>query len=152
MDTFLYRLILQEIMANFSKKLVAVLNEKIELGKAMNSLAHMTLGLGANIENKDELRFTNYKDKDDGNHDKISEMPFMILKANSNKIRTLRKAALANNIQFVDFTNTMTEGTYEDQIKRTSETKEEELEYYGIILFGDWQLVSELTGKFSIWK
>ena len=139
-------------MVKFPKKLVAVLNEKIELGKALNALAHMTLGLGANIENKDELRFTNYKDKDGGNHDKISEMPFMILKSNSNKIRMLRKAALANNMQFADFTNTMTEGTYEDQIKRTIETKEEELEYYGIILFGDWELVSELTGKFSLWK
>ncbi len=139
-------------MPNFQKKLVAILNEKIEVGKAMNALSHMTLGLGANILDKGELRFTNYKDKDGGSHDKVSEMPFMILKANSNKIRMLRKAALANNIEFVDFTNTMTEGTYEEQIKRTSETLEEELEYYGIILFGDWQLVSELTGKFSLWK
>ncbi|MBI2652461.1 DUF2000 domain-containing protein [Candidatus Woesearchaeota archaeon] len=139
-------------MALFPKKLVAVVNEKIEIGKAMNALAHMTLGLGANIENKDELRFTNYKDKDGGNHDKISEMPFMILKANSNQIRTLRKAALANNMNFVDFNNTMTEGTYEDQIKRANETKEELLEYYGIILFGDWELVSDLTRKFSLWK
>lgn len=136
----------------FSNKLVAVLNEKIEIGKSMNALGHMTLGLGASIENKDELRFTNYKDKDGGNHDKISEMPFMILKANSNKIRMLRKAALENKIRFVDFTNTMTEGTYEDQIKRSAETNEEQLEYYGIILFGQLELVSELTRKFSLWK
>lgn len=138
-------------MAEFSKKLVAVLNEKVEIGKAMNTLGHMTLGLGANIE-KEELRFTDYKDKDGNSHDKISEMPFMVLKANSNKIRMLRKAAIANNIHFVDFTDTMTIGTYEEQIKRTAETKEEELEYYGIILFGEWNLVTELTRKFSLWR
>ena len=138
-------------MVQFTKKLVAVMNEKVEIGKVMNSLAHMSLGLGASIENKEELRFTNYKDLDGGNHDKISEMPFIILKANSNKIRTLRKACIDNNIIFADYANTMIEGTYEDQIKRTSEAKEESLEYYGIVLFGDWALVSELTRKFSLW-
>ena len=79
-------------------------------------------------------------------------MPFMILKANSNKIRALRKSCIESNILFVDFANTMTEGTYQEQIKRTSESKEEELEYYGIILFGEWNIVSELTRKFSIYK
>ena len=138
-------------MEGFSKKLVAVLNEKIDIGKVMNALAHMSIGLGANVQ-KEELRLTDYKDADGGNHDKISEMPFMILKANSNKIRSLRKACIENNIQFVDYTNTMTEGTFEDQIKRSAQTKEEQLEYYGIVLFGDWNMVSELTRKFSLWK
>jgi hypothetical protein len=64
----------------------------------------------------------------------------------------LRKAAIANSIKYIDFTNTMTEGTYQDQLKRSSETKEENLEYYGIILFGDWEIVTELTRKFSLWK
>lgn len=136
-----------------NKKLVAVLNEKIDTGKAMNALAHMSLGLGGSVENKEELRLTNYKDADNGDHANISERGFVILKAeNSNKIRTLRKAAINNNIGYVDFTNTMTEGTYEDQLKRSSETKEENLEYYGIILFGDLEIITELTRKFSLWK
>lgn len=136
-----------------NKKLVAVLNEKIETSKVMNALAHMALGLGGSIENKDELRLTNYKDADGGDHANISERGFVILKAeNSNKIRMLRKAAINNNIKYVDFTNTMTEGTYQDQLKRSSETKEENLEYYGIILFGDLEIITELTRKFSLWK
>jgi len=138
-------------MVEFSKKLVAVLNEKVEIGRVMNALVHMSIGLGSNLQ-KDELRLTNYKDADGGSHDKISEMPFMILKANSNKIRALRKACIENNIQFADYTNTMIEGTFEDQIKRSAQTKEEQLEYFGIVLFGDWNLVSELTKKFSLWK
>ena len=79
-------------------------------------------------------------------------MPFMILKANSNKIRGLRLAALEKGIQFVDFTNTMTIGTYTEQVERTKQTKEAELIYYGIVLFGNWDSVSELTRKFSLWK
>lgn len=136
---------------SFTNKLVAIMNEKIEPGIIMNALAHMTIGFGSEI-GKDPLRLTNYIDADGGSHPNISEMPFMILKANSNKIRGLRQAALEAGIKFVDFTNTMTIGTYIEQLERTKQTKEEELIYYGIVLFGDWDKVSELTRKFSLWK
>lgn len=140
-------------MVEFSKKLVAVLNEKIDTGTAMNALAHMIVGLGASIENKDELRLTDYADADGNNHSNISEIPFMVLKArNSNKLRILRVGLINNNIKFVDFTNTMTIGTYQEQIERSKQTKEADLEYYGIAIFGDWEIVSELTKKFSLFK
>ena len=135
----------------FSNKLVAVMNEKIEPGIIMNALAHMCIGFGSEV-GKDPLRLTNYVDGDGGHHPSISEMPFMILKANSNKIRGLRQAALDTGIKFTDFTNTMTIGTYLEQIELTKHTKEAELIYYGIVLFGDWDKVSELTRKFSLWK
>ena len=86
----------------FEKKLVAVMNEKIEPGVIMNALAHMCIGFGAEI-GKDPMRLTDYIDADGGSHPYISEMPFMILKANSNKIRALRQAARAMGIQCVRF-------------------------------------------------
>ena len=79
-------------------------------------------------------------------------MPFMILRANSNKIRTLRQAAQQGGIKFVDFTDTMTIGSYVKQLERTKQTKDADLVYYGIVLFGSWDKVSELTRKFSLWK
>lgn len=135
----------------FSNKLVAVMNEKIEPGIIMNALAHMCIGFGSDI-GKEPLRLTQYQDADGGIHPNISEMPFMILKANSNKIRGLRIAATEAGISFADFTDTMTIGTYLEQIERTKETKEENLVYYGIVLFGDFEKVSELTRKFSLWR
>jgi hypothetical protein len=135
----------------FENKLVAVMNEKIEPGVIMNALAHMCIGFGADI-GKEPLRLTSYIDGDGGIHPNISEMPFMILKANSNKIKGLRQAAAEAGIKFTDFTATMTIGSYEEQIERTKQTKESDLIYYGIILFGDWDKVSELTRKFSLWK
>jgi hypothetical protein len=135
----------------FANKLVAVMNEKIEPGIIMNALAHMCIGFGSEI-GKDPLRLTNYIDGNGGSHPSISEMPFMILKANSNKIRGLRQAAPEAGIKFVDFTDTMTIGTYLEQLEKTKGTQEAELIYYGIVLFGDWEKVSELTRKFSLWK
>lgn len=135
----------------FKNKLVAVLNNKIDTGKLMNALAHMCIGLGAAIS-KNELRLTEYKDKDGGLHPFISEIPFIILAENSNKIRKIRREAIENNIIFNDFTDTMTVGTYQEQIARTLQVKEEELVYYGIVLFGEWDVVSDLTRKFSLFK
>jgi hypothetical protein len=141
----------KEMTVQFANKLVAVMNEKLEPGIIMNALAHMCIGFGSQI-GKDPLRLTNYLDADGETHPFISEMPFMILKANSNKIRGLRQAALEAKIEFVDFTHTMTIGTYIEQLEKTKETRDEDLIYYGIVLFGDWQKVSELTRKFSLWK
>lgn len=138
-------------MEKFQNKLVAVLNKSIETGKVMNALAHMCLGLGSAIK-KEELRLSNYRDADGGAHPFISELPFIILAENSGKIRKLRKEALAAQIQFNDFTDTMTAGSYKEQIERTAQVKEENLVYYGIVLFGDWDKVTELTRKFSLWR
>lgn len=134
-------------------KFVAVLNKKIPIGILMNSLAHMSAGLCASYPNVPDMRFDNYVDKDGGNHKSISDNPFIILSAdNSNKIRTLRNMLLERGIHFVDFTSTMTVGTYVDQQKRTNETPEINLEYYGICLFGEINEIGELTRKFSLWK
>lgn len=138
-------------MAEFKNKLVAVLNKSIEPGKVMNALAHMCIGLGSAI-GKEELRLSEYQDADQGLHPYISEMPFIILSANSNKIRRVRHEAMAQNILFNDFTDTMTIGTHQEQIEKTRQVTEENLVYYGIVLCGDWDVVTELTRKFSIWR
>lgn len=135
----------------FENKLVAVLNKSIETGKILNALAHMCIGLGSAI-GRDPLRLTDYQDADGGSHPFISEIPFIILTENSNKIRKLRNEAIANNITFNDFTDTMTVGTYQEQIERTSQVKDDALIYYGIVLFGNWDIVTNLTKKFSLWR
>lgn len=135
----------------FINKLVAVMNEKIETGVIMNALAHMSIGFGATL-GKEILRLSDYIDADNNHHPNISEMPFMILKTSGNKIRTLRENALKEGISFSDFTDTMTTGSYLEQLELTKKTKEKDLVYYGIVLFGPWDKVSELTRKFSLWK
>jgi hypothetical protein len=138
-------------MNGFENKLVAVLNKSIEPGKLMNALAHMCIGLGASI-GPEKLRLSDYRDAEGGSHPFISEMPFIILSENSNKIRRLRETALEKEIVFNDFTDTMTIGTYQEQLEKTAQTSPEDLIYYGIVLFGPWADVTELTRKFSLWK
>ena len=137
-------------MAKFEKKLVAVMNKSLDPGRAMNALGHMCVGFGSHI-GVEEMRLTNYKDADGGSHPYISEMPFIILRANSNKIRGLRHLAIEKNIAFADFTDAMTIGTFEEQLEKSSQTKDEDFTYMGLVLFGPWDEVSDMTKKFSLW-
>lgn len=136
-----------------TNKFVAVLNEKVSVGVLMNALAHMSAGLSASYPNIPEMRFDDYVDKDENRHKSISDHPFIILKAeNSNQIRKLRNDLIHLNLHFVDFTSTMTVGTYEEQKYRTKQFAEQDLEYYGICAFGDSEELKEITKKFSLWR
>src|SRR3989338_4677806 len=134
-----------------SKRFVAILNKKVEMGKLMNALGHMTAGLAGGYGKENDMNFLQYEDKNGGKHPNISHFPFIVLKAeNSNQIKTVRNEALKRNIPFSDFTSTMTVGTSEEQVNRTKATPELELEYYGICLFGETAILREFTKKFSL--
>lgn len=134
-------------------KFVAVLNKKIPVGSLMNALGHMAAGLSASYPSIPEMRFDTYVDASGGQHKSISDHPFIILAAdNPNQIRTLRSECLAAGVHFVDFTSTMTVGTYAEQKERTKATPETGLEYYGLCAFGDRITLGQLTKKFSLWR
>lgn len=136
----------------FQNKLVAVVNKQIDKGVAMNALAHMCLGFGAHM-GAEELHLMNYQNADGCIYPNISKMPFIILREkNSNKIGALLMKAKEAGIQYSVFTNTMTEGTWEDQKARTLNTKSEEIIFYGIVLFGPKEIVTEMTKKLSLWR
>lgn len=144
---------MNELPDENSLRFVAILNKKIEIGKLMNALGHMTAGLAGKSGNAEEMCFLEYQDKDGGIHPNISHFPFIILKAdNSNKIRIVREESQKRGIIFTDFTSTMTVGTSQQQQDATKSTSEAELEYYGICLFGSTQQLREFTGKFSLFQ
>jgi len=136
-----------------SKRFVAVLNKKIELGKLMNALGHLTVGLVVCNDKQDDFYFLEYEDNDGKKHLGASHFPFIVLKAdNSNKIRVVRNEAIKRNIPFTDFTSTMSIGTTEEQMQATKKTAEADLEYFGICLFGTTQELKEITDKFSLFR
>lgn len=137
--------------ASFENKLVAILNKDVEPGILMNALAHMSIGLGADV-GKTPLRLDTYEDAQGKLYPNISQIPFIILRAKSNEIRKTVLAAREHKIQHGIFVNTMTGGVYAEQLERTRSLEEEALNFYGCVLFGSWEKVSELTKRFSLWK
>lgn len=136
-----------------TKRFIAVLNKKIETGRLMNALGHMTAGLLGGYGNVEEKAFLEYRDKDGGVHPFISHYPFIILQAdNSNQIRTVRKELMARNLPYTDFTSTMIVGTSKAQLENTAATAEADLEYFGVCTFGDTEVLKEFTKKFSLFR
>ncbi|MDO6542100.1 DUF2000 domain-containing protein [Photobacterium sanguinicancri] len=134
------------------KRFVAVLNKKTELGRSLNVLGHLSVGLTNQLE-ADEALFVDYQDGDGGIHPSLSHYPFIVLKANnSNKIRKARELAIEQGIKFTDFTHTMIEGGSTVQQHTTNQTKEQEFEYLGIAFFGDSEALRNITKKFSLYK
>jgi len=136
-----------------TKRFVAILNKKVEMGKLLNALGHMTAGLaGASLKHED-MCFLRYEDADGGVHPHISHYPFIVLSAdNGNQIRTFREEVIRRALPFVDFTSSMVVGTSQEQLDKTKVTPEKDLEYYGITVFGDANILKEMTKKFSLFR
>ena len=137
-----------------ARRFVVVMNGKEEsTARLMNALGHTMAGLAGNVAQDQDLCFVNYKDADGNIHPSISHYPVIVLKAkNSNKIRDIRAQAIEKGIAFTDFTDTMTVGSTEEQLKATQAQSAEELNYLGLCLFGDRDVLTELTGKLSLYK
>lgn len=141
-------------MDTTSYKFAIILNKKNDIGKVINTSAHLSAALVAKAseEEKARMNFIDYVDADGGIHP-ISGCSLIILRAdNSNKIRQARIAAQENNISFIDFTETMTKDTYHEQLERTKATKEELLDYWGIAMFAPSDILAPITKKFSLWQ
>ena len=135
-------------------KFVALVNKNLEPGVALNSLGHANLGLAALLADgkKDAMSLLEFKDADGQVHPNISALSLIVLRGTSGNIRSLRTEARALGIPCVDFTSSMTGGSYEEQLERTRKTPEAELEYYCVVLFGKIDELNPLTKKFSLYK
>jgi hypothetical protein len=138
-------------MLEFNNKLVAIINKDLEPGVAMNALAHLSLGMGSFL-GIEKLHIDNYYDGESNLYPSISNMPYIILRGKSSEIKKAIINAKEQNITYNIFLDTMTGGTYLEQQQRTKDAKLEQLVFYGCILFGSQEKVSQITRKFSLWK
>lgn len=136
---------------SLSHKLVAIVNKDLPSGVALNALGHMSIGLGASLGSS-VLKLDDYKDKNGNTYPNISQMPFIILRGKSGEIQKAVHAAKELSLAHGVFLNTMTGGTYSEQLHNTMQTDTEQLIFYGCVFFGPIETVNSITKKFSLWK
>lgn len=135
-------------------KFVALVNKNLEPGVALNALGHAQLGIGALLAGvkQEEMSLLEFKDADGQAHPSISALSLIVLRGTSSNIRSLRAEALRFGIPCVDFTSSMTGGSYQEQLDRTLKTAEADLEYYCVVLFGRVEELGPLTRKYSLYR
>ena len=52
----------------------------------------------------------------------------------------------------LDFTQSMTGDTFVEQMDRTRALREENLDYWGVAIFGLKEVIDSITRKFSFWR
>lgn len=134
------------------KKFVIVLGSKLEIGEAFNVVGHLCISAGYYAE--DHMGRSELIDGSGGKHKGISKYPVIITKVKPSKIRAyIEKAKLTEGLLVIDYPSNMYITGHDDDLAESLEgTTEENIDYWGFLIFGNRNIVDEITGKFSLWK
>lgn len=134
------------------KKIVIVLNAKLDIGVAFNVASHLSLALGHHAI--DYMGREHLIDASGNRHLGISRYPIIITKVKGGKLKnSLSKAKLEKNILVIDYPSVMYETEHDDELfEGLSKQMESDIEYYGYIMYGKLEEIDKISGKFSLWK
>jgi hypothetical protein len=136
-------------------KFVIVLNEKSPVGKLFSATGQLAMSLlnDATEEQRANMSFIPLRDPNSSNLLTVTSCSFVVLKGTAGQLLSLYAKAQELGFLSAIFTSTMSyNGIEEDLILKTANTPLDQVEPYGISLFGQIEELNPLTKKFSVFK
>jgi hypothetical protein len=136
-------------------KFVIVLNEKSPVGKLLSATGQIAMSLYANASSaqRTDMALIPFLNPNDTSLITLSTCSFVVLKGTTSQLLTLYAKASEQGFLSAIFTSTMSfNGIEEDLIQKTARTPLDQVEPYGVGLFGKIEELNPLTKKFSIFK
>lgn len=138
-------------MDSQNDKCVMVIDENLPLGIIANTAAVLGITLGKQHE---EILGPDVLDGTKNNHLGITAIPVPILKGSVQIIKELRSRLYMEEFQqltVVDFSDVAQScNDYEDFTEKIGRTNEENLQYFGIAMYGNKKQVNKLTGSMGL--
>ncbi|MFH1232878.1 MAG: amino acid--tRNA ligase-related protein, partial [Patescibacteria group bacterium] len=147
---------MEEMKKNKETKIaVAIINKGLNLKswEEMNTIAHLNAAFGAR-KGRELLMYDTITTKDDKQIKLNIQHAIIIKQANSNQeILNLIKITQEKKLEIAEFTREMIETTNDKKIiEQTNKKDLKDIEYLGILIFGEKFIVEELTKKFELFK
>lgn len=135
------------------RKLVAVLASSLEVGQALNVLGHLAIAIGVNADGH-LLGRPRLLDGSGVAHLGIARYPLIVTKTKLTRLsRLIREARRCSDLLMADYPEQMLSTGHDDELAESLAcVKEDQLRYLGALFYGKAELVTQWTGKFSLWR
>lgn len=138
-------------MGEQEQKCVMVIDAALPLGYIANTAAMLGVTIGRRLP---RIVGEDVTDASGNTHAGISTYFISMLKGSEELLKELRLRLFSpefSELTVVDFSDVAQRiNVYADYAKKSSETPERELVYYGIALFGDKKKINRLTGQLPL--
>ncbi len=138
---------------DFTKRIVAVVNKELEPWQVANAVGHMSAQLGYTMAKGEFDSGEYFLTKDSHELPRNSQYPILIKRASHKDLHKLYRKAKETHVRIHVFIREMIETTNDAEIVESLKQKPfEEVEIYGVALFGDNDAVNAITKHFQLWN
>jgi len=138
---------------DFNKRIILVIRKDLEPWQIVNAVAHISAYIGNQLK---ETFGTgeNFVSRDGLNHPRNSQYPIIIKRARSREqMQNFMQKVRDSKVLYHGFVREMVDYTSDTDLQKELGSKDDvEIEYMGIGIFGENEVVDKLTKKFGLWE
>lgn len=135
-----------------SRKMAIILDKNLEGWKMTNTIGHLSAYLGNRIP-KDEFSSTESFPTNDGSIQSNSQYGIVTLQANQNQLHTLLTELEVSEFEFLTYVEEMVDYHDDKELSEAlSKKTKDQLNIFGIGIFGDKEKLEKITKKYSLFK